>query len=184
MMLILQPIFGAVCGNCRVLGLHYHRPTIHRRMGRLNILIGQWNRLSAVLWLSMGSLKNDGANSLTQLNWLSIQLFRILQVFHPVNWFLARSCIYPLMLWWVQLSMYQPHRFLLSNSVSWLILLVHLCRGHRNVRQCLLIIIDMRRSLLWVIEFCWMLLILASLGSASLGSGLRVHSLLQLALVR
>ena len=131
---ILQPTFGVICGNFWVLRLHYHRPAIHRRMGRLNVLIGQWNRLSAVLWFSVGSLRNHGANSLAQLNWLSIQLFRTLQVFHPVNWFLGRSYIYPLMLWWVQLAMCQLHRILLSNSVSWLILFVHLCRGHRNIR--------------------------------------------------
>ena len=153
-------------------------------MGRPNILIRQWNRLSTVLWLSGGSLRINGANSLAQLNWLSIQLFRILQVFHPVNWFLARSCVYPLMLWWVQLAMCQLHRILLSNSVSWLILFVHLCRGHRNIRQCLLIIVDVRRSLLWVIRFCWMLLTLASLGSTNLGSNLWVCFLLQLILVR
>ena len=136
-----------------------------------------------MLWLSVGSLRNDGVNSLAQLNWLSTQLFRILQVFHPVNWFLARSCVYPSMLWWVQLAMCQLHRILLSNSMSWLLLFVHLCSGHRNVRRCLLIIVDVR-SLLWVIGFCWMLPTLASLGSASLGNGLWVRSLLQLALVR
>ena len=181
---VLQPTFGIVCGNYWVLRLHYHWPTIHRWMGRPNVLIGQWNKLSAVLWLSVGSLRNDGANSLAQLNWLSTQLFRILQVFHPVNWFLARSCVYPSMLWWVQLAMCQLHRILLSNSVSWLLLFVHLCSGHRNVRRCLLIVVDVRRSLLWVIGFCWMLPTLASLGSASLGNGLWVRSLLQLALVR
>ena len=181
---VLQPTFGVVCGNYWVLGLHYRRPTTLRRMGRPNVLIGQWNKLSAVLWLSVGSLRNDGANSLAQLNWLSTQLFRILQVFHPVNWFLARSCVYPSMLWWVQLAMCQLHRILLSNSMSWLLLFVHLCSGHRNVRRCLLIVVDVRRSLLWVIGFCWMLPTLASLGSASLGNGLWVRSLLQLALVR
>ena len=31
-------------------------------------------------------------------------------------------------------------------------------------------VVDMRRSLLWVIGFCWMLLTLASLESTSLGS--------------
>ena len=77
-MLVLQPTFGTVCGNCWVLGLHYLQPTIHSQMGRLNILIGQWNRLSTVLWLSGGSLRIVGANSLAQLNWLSIWLFRIL----------------------------------------------------------------------------------------------------------
>ena len=79
--------------------------------------------------------------------------------------------------------MCQLPRFLLSNSVSWLIVLVHLCRGHRNIRHYLLIV-DMRRSLLWVIRFYWMLLILVSLGSTNLGSGLWVCSLLQLVLVR
>ena len=59
-------------------GLHYLRPTIHSRMGRPNILIGQWNRLSTVFWLRMGYLRIIGVNSLAQLNWLSIQLFRIL----------------------------------------------------------------------------------------------------------
>ena len=126
-MAVLQPTFGVVCGNYWVLGLYYRWPTTHRWMGRPNVLIRQWNKLSAVLWLSMGSLRNDGVNSLAQLNWLSTQLFRILQLFHPVNWFLARSCIYPLMLWWVQLAMCQLHRILLSNSVSWLLLFVHLC---------------------------------------------------------
>ena len=119
---VLQPTFCIICGNYWVLGLHYRWPTIHRRMGRLNVLIRQWNRLSTVFWLSMGSLRNDGVNSLAQLNWLSIQLFRILQVFHPVNWFLTRSCIYPSKLWWVQVAMYQLHRIFLCNSVSWLIL--------------------------------------------------------------
>ena len=47
-MLVLQPTFGAVYGNCWVLGLHYLWPTIHSLMGRPNILIRQWNRLSAV----------------------------------------------------------------------------------------------------------------------------------------
>ena len=56
--------------------------------------------------------------------------------------------------------------------MSWLILFVHLFRGPRNIRHFLLIIVYMRRSLLWVIGFCWMLLTLASLGSANLGSGL------------
>ena len=41
-----------------VLRLHYHQPTIHSWMGRLNILIGQWNRLSTVLYLS-GGLPED-----------------------------------------------------------------------------------------------------------------------------
>ena len=36
-----------------------------------------------MLWLSGGYLRIIGANSLAQLNWLSIQLFRILQVFSP-----------------------------------------------------------------------------------------------------
>ena len=137
-----------------------------------------------MFWLSVGSLRNNGVNSLTKLNWLSIQLSRILQVFHPVNWFLARCCIYQLMLWWVQLAICQLHRILLTNSMSWLILFVQLCRGHRIVRQCLLIIVDVKKSLLWMIGFCWMLLTLVSLGSANLGSGLLVCSLLQLALVR
>ena len=160
-------LIGAVCGNCWVLGLHYHQPTIHRSNGQTeHVLIGQWNRLSTVLWLSLGSLRINGANSLAQLNWLLIQLLRILQVFHPINWFLARSCMYPLILWLVQLAMCQLPRILLSSSVSWLILFVHLCRGHMNIRQFLLIIINMRRSLLWVIGFCWMLLTLSSLGSA------------------
>ena len=126
MMPVLQPTFGIVwelLGSRVALSSAYHP----RWMGRPNVLIKQWNRLSAVFKLSMGSLKNDGANSLAQLNWLSIQLFKILQVFHPVNWFLARSCIYPSMLWWVQLAMCQLHRILLSNSMSWLILFVHLC---------------------------------------------------------
>ena len=177
-MLHFTAIFGAVCGNCWVLGLHYLQPTIHSQMGRPNVLIRQWNRLSTVLYgLAWVSLRIDGANSLAQSNWLSIQLFRILQVFHPVNWFLARSCIYPSMLWWVQLEMCQLHRILLSNSVSWLILLVHLCRGRRNIRRYLLIIVDMRRSLLWVIGFCWMLLTLVSLGPAYyIGSTLWVYS--------
>ena len=52
------------------------------------------DRLSAVLYLSGGYLRLVGANSLAQSNWLSIQLFRILQVFCPVGWFLARSCVY------------------------------------------------------------------------------------------
>ena len=68
--------------------------------------------------------------------------------------------------------------------MSWLILFVHICIGYRNVRQCLLIVIDGRRSLLWVIGFYLMLLTLVSLGSASLGSVLWVHLLLQLVLVR
>ena len=80
--------------------------------------------------------------------------------------------------------MCQLHRILLSSSVSWLILFVHLCRGHRSIRQYLLIVIDGRKSLLWVIVFCWMLPTLASLGSASLGSGLWVYLVLQLILVR
>ena len=66
--LVLQPTLGAVCGNCWYLGLHYRRPTIHSRMGRPNKLIGQWNRLSTVLWLSVGSLRIDGAISLAQLD--------------------------------------------------------------------------------------------------------------------
>ena len=37
----IQPTFGVVCGNYWVLGLHYRQPTIHRRMGRPNILIRQ-----------------------------------------------------------------------------------------------------------------------------------------------
>ena len=41
MMPALQPTFGVVCGDYWVLGLHYHWPTIYRRMGRLNVLIGQ-----------------------------------------------------------------------------------------------------------------------------------------------
>ena len=148
-LLILQPIFGTVCGNCWVLGLHYCRPIIHSQIGRPNVLIRQLSKLSTVLWLRRGYLRIIGANFLAQLNWLSIQLFRILQVFHPVNWFLARSCIYPSILWWEQLVMCQLHRILLSNSISWSILFVPLCRGHRNVRQYLLIIVDMRKSLLW-----------------------------------
>ena len=123
-MLVLQTTFGVICRNCWVIRLHYHWPTIHRWMGRPNILIRQWNKLSDMLWLSIGSLRIDGANSLAQLNCLSIPLFRMLQVFHPVNWFLVSSCIYPSMLWWLQLAMYQLHRILLSNSVSWLILFV------------------------------------------------------------
>ena len=71
-MLILQPAFGVVCGNVWALRLHYHWPTIHSHMGRPNVFIGWWNRLSAVLWLSMGSLRIDGVNSLAQLSWLSI----------------------------------------------------------------------------------------------------------------
>ena len=136
-----------------------------------------------MFWPSSGYLI-VGANSLAQSNWLSILLFRILQVFHPVNWFLARSCIYPSVLWWVQIAMCQLCWILLSSSVSWLILFVHLYRRHRNVRQCLLIAIDVRRSFLWVIGFCWMLATLASLGSTSLGSSLWVCSLLLLILVR
>ena len=50
------------------------------------------------------------------------------------------------MLWWVQLAMCQLHRILLSNSMSWLILFVHLCRGPRNIRQYLLIIVDMKEE--------------------------------------
>ena len=61
-------------GSRAALSLAYH-PQMD---GRPNILIGQWNRLSAVFWLSMGSLRNDGTNSLAQLNWLSIQMIRIL----------------------------------------------------------------------------------------------------------
>ena len=38
--------------------------------------------------------------------------------------------------------MCQLHRIMLSNSVSWLILFMPFCRGHKNVRQCLQIIID------------------------------------------
>ena len=49
-MLILKPTFGAFCGNYWVLGLHYLWPTIHSWMGRLNILIRQWNRLSTVFY--------------------------------------------------------------------------------------------------------------------------------------
>ena len=41
MMLILQPTFNAVCGNCWVIRLHYLWPTIHSQMGRPNKLIGQ-----------------------------------------------------------------------------------------------------------------------------------------------
>ena len=140
--------------------------------------------LSTVFWLSGGSLRIDGANSFIQLNWILIQLFTILQVFHPVDWFLVRSCIYPLILWWVQLAMSWLHRILPSSSVSWLILFVHLCKGHRNVRQYLIIIVDMRRSLLWVIGFCWMLTTLASLGSINIDSSLWVYLLLPLILVR
>ena len=77
--------------------------------------------------LSRGSLRIVGVNSLAPSNWLSIQLFRILQVFHSVNWFLARSCVYPSLLWRVQLAMCWLHRVLLSSNVSWLILFVHLC---------------------------------------------------------
>ena len=80
--------------------------------------------------------------------------------------------------------MCELNRLLLSNSVSWLILFVHLCRGPRNVRKHLLIVIDMKRSLLWVTGFCWMLLTLVSLGFISLVSNLWVHFLLQLTLVR
>ena len=116
-MLTLQPTFGAVCRNCWVLRRPYHCPTIHSWMGRPNVLIRQCNRLSIVFWLSGVSLRNDGVNSLAQLNWLSIQLYRILQVFYPANYFLARSCIYPSMLWWVQLAMCAMHRILLSNNV-------------------------------------------------------------------
>ena len=174
------PCLWELLGSKVALSSAYHPQTD----GRANVPIRQWNRLSVVLWLSMGSLRNDGVNSLTQLNWLSIQLCRILQVFHPVNRFLARSCVYPSMLWWVQLEMCQLHRIFLSNSMSWLILFVHLCRRHRNIRQYLLIIVDVRRSLLRMIGFFWMLLTLASMGSTSLGSNLWVRSLLQLALVR
>ena len=86
-MLVLQPTFGAVYRNSWALRLHYLLPTLQSWMGRLNVLIRQWNSLSAVLYLSGVYLRIVGANSLAQLDWLSIQLFRILQVFYPVSCF-------------------------------------------------------------------------------------------------
>ena len=44
--------------------------------------------------------------------------------------------------------------------------------------------LELELEFLWVIRFCWMLPTLASLGPTSLGSGLWVHLLLQLILVR
>ena len=108
-------LFVGIIGG---LSLNYLQSTILSQLGRPKVLIRQWNRLSSVLWLSGGSLRIIGMNSLAQSNWLSIQLFRILQLFHPVNWFLAKSCILTLILWWVQLAMCQLHRILLSSRVN------------------------------------------------------------------